>query len=109
MPKQVRRIYRQPSETAGHLALKRACLDYFNAYEKLLERPSRRYAERARRALRAMRKFAKHRGREILSLYSDVQNIGREPIYGHHDKYSISLADKQNSKIKKEETNDART
>jgi len=109
MPKQVRRIYRQPNETARHIALKKACLDYFTAYDKLLEHPSRRYAERARRALRQMRKFAISRGRELLSLYSDVQNIGRDPIYGHHDKHSISLADKQNSKIKKEETNNART
>tara|TARA_B100000519_G_C14174588_1_gene405597 strand:+ start:218 stop:547 length:330 start_codon:yes stop_codon:yes gene_type:complete len=109
MPKQVRRIYRQPNETARHLALKKACLDYFTAYDKLLERPSRRYAQQANKALRNMRKFAIQRGRELLSLYSDVQNIGKEPIYGNHDKYSIGLANKQNTKIKKEETNNART
>jgi len=109
MPNTIRRIYQQPNETARHLKLKKACLDYFNAYEKLMNRPSRRFAIEARRALRNMRKAAEHRGRELLSLYSDNQNIGKEPIYGNHDKHSIGLVNQQNTKIKKEETNNART
>lgn len=109
MPNTIRRIYKQPNETARHLKLKKACLDYFTAYDKLINRPSRRYAIEARRALRAMRKSAADRGKELLSLYSDNQNIGREPLYGNHDKHSISLANKQDTKIKKEETNNART
>ena len=109
MPNTIRRIYQQPNETARHLKLKKACLDYFNAYDKLMNRPSRRYAIEARRALRNMRKAAEDRGRELLSLYSDNQNIGKEPIYGNHDKHSIGLVNQHNTKIKKEETNNART
>ncbi len=100
MPNTIRRIYKEPNETARHNKLKKACLDYFTAYDKLMHRPSRRYAIEARRALRNMRKAAMERGTELLSLYSDHQNRGLEPIYGVHDKHSISL---------KGGTNNART
>tara|TARA_Y100000114_G_scaffold48337_1_gene44037 strand:+ start:189 stop:518 length:330 start_codon:yes stop_codon:yes gene_type:complete len=109
MPNTIRRIYQEPNETARHLKLKKACLDYFTAYDKLINRPSRRYAIEARRALRAMRKAAQQRATELLSLYSDHQNIGKEPLYGNHDKFSISLINKHNVKKEKEETNNART
>lgn len=103
----IRRIYREPTETSRHLQLKRACLDYFTAYDKLMNRPSRKYAKQARAALRRMRKAAKHRFSELLSLYSDHQNVGKEPIYGNHDKFSNSLnrqfAEKTN-KTKEEES-----
>ena len=91
MPSTVRRIYKEPNETARHLKLKKACLDYFTAYDKLMNRPSRLYDIEARRALRAMRKAARGRGAELLSLYSDHQNVGLDPIYGAHDKHSNNL------------------
>ena len=82
MPATIRRIYKEPNESARHLQLKKACLDYFTAYDKLMNRPSRLYAIQARRALRKMRKTALARGHEILNLYSDSQNKGHKPIYG---------------------------
>ena len=82
MPNTIRRIYKEPVEPARHLILKKTCLDYFNAYDKLMNRPSRRYAIQARRALRQMRKIARARGQEILNLYSDSQNKGKKPLYG---------------------------
>jgi len=87
----IRRIYKEPNETARHLQLKKACLDYFTAYDKLLNRPSRQFAIKARQALRQMRKAATYRAKELLSLYSDFQNRGKEPIYGAHDKFSKRL------------------
>lgn len=97
----IRRIYRQPIETARHLQLKKACLDYFTAYDKLMARPSRQYAIQARNALKQMKEAARHRGKELLTLYSDHQNIGREPLYGNHDKFSRGL----NRKVNEEEEN----
>ena len=82
MPNTIRRIYKEPVESARHLKLKKTCLDYFTAYDKLMNRPSRLYAIQARRALRQMRKIALARGHEILNLYSDHQNKGQKPLYG---------------------------
>ena len=78
----LRRIYKEPVETARHRQLKQLCLDYFTNYDKLMKHPSRRYALRARRALMKLVRVSRERGREILNLYSDYQNQGKEPLYG---------------------------
>ena len=99
----IRRIYREPIETSRHLQLKQACLDYFTASEKLMKRPSRKLALQARRALLKMKKVIKFRRQELMTLYSDVQNIGREPLYGVHDKHSRSVNRKINKKTNNKE------
>ena len=97
----IRRIYQEPTESSRHLQFKKACLDYFTAYDKLMKRPSRKYAKEARAALRRVKQSARHRGEELLSLYSDFKNIGKEPLYGNHDKFSKSL----NRKVIQGQTN----
>ena len=59
-------IYRQPVETARHEQLKVVCMNYFKAMEKLMDRPSRRYAEQARKATIKMKDIAHKRGLELL-------------------------------------------
>lgn len=107
----IRRIYREPIETSRHLQLKQACLDYFTAYDKLMKRPSRKYAIQARKALLIMRKATTHRRIELIELYSDRKNTGREPLYGVHDSHSRSINRKINEKNnqQKQEESYART
>lgn len=73
-------IYRQPVETARHEQLKVECMKYFKAMEKLMDRPSRRYAEQARKALIRIKAIAHKRGLELLELYAPSKNEGKEPI-----------------------------
>jgi|TARA_Y100000296_G_C5152258_1_gene247107 hypothetical protein len=73
-------IYRRPVESARHQQLKVQCMEYFKNMEKLMEKPSRRYAERARKALINMKKSAHHRGIELLELYAPSKNEGKKPI-----------------------------
>ena len=75
-------IYRQPVETARHEQLKVVCMNYFKAMEKLMDRPSRRYAEKARKALINIKKIAHYRGMELLELYAPSKNEGKDPING---------------------------
>jgi ABC-type uncharacterized transport system substrate-binding protein len=83
----VAKIYRTPVESARHEQLKVQCMEYFKAMEKLIDRPSRRYAEQARKALINIKKTAHHRGLELLELYAPSMNQGKEPINGklQHD------------------------
>jgi len=76
----INRLYRQPADSAKHQQFKLLCLEYFTNHEKLLAKPSRRHAERARKALIRIRKVAYERGIELLELYAPSRNIGREPI-----------------------------
>jgi outer membrane protein assembly factor BamD (BamD/ComL family) len=78
----IARIYRRPVESARHEQFKMLCVQYFTAMEKLIERPSRRYAEQARKALIKIKKAAHYRGMELLELYAPSKNKGREPING---------------------------
>jgi len=78
----IAKIYRTPVESARHEQLKVQCMLYFKAMEKLIERPSRRYAEQARKALISIKKTAHHRGIELLELYAPSKNQGKEPING---------------------------
>ena len=57
-------------------------MTYFKAMEKLLDKPSRRYAEQARKALINIKKIAHYRGIELLELYAPSKNEGKEPING---------------------------
>lgn len=75
-------IYRKPVETARHEQLKIVCMQYFKAMEKLMDRPSRRYAEQARKATIKMKEVAHKRGLELLELYAPSKNQGKEPING---------------------------
>lgn len=77
----IRRIYRQPQETARHRQLKQICLDYFTAYEKLMKHPSMANAARARKACVRMKQVAHHRGIELLDLYATSRNTERPEIY----------------------------
>jgi hypothetical protein len=76
----INRLYRQPADSAKHQQFKLLCLEYFTNHEKLLAKPSRRHAERARKALIRIKKVAHQRGIEILELYAPSMNIGKEPI-----------------------------
>ena len=77
----IRRIFRQPEETARHLQLKQLCLDYFTHYEKLMKHPSFTNASRARKACIRMKQVAHARGLELLDLYAPSRNEGRTEIY----------------------------
>lgn len=88
----INKLYRQPADSAKHQQFKLLCLEYFTNHEKLLAKPSRRYAERARKALIRIRKVAHARGIEILELYAPSKNIGKE---------SITIPQKQNQPRKK--------
>lgn len=77
----IRRIYRQPEETARHLQLKKICLDYFTHYEKLMKHPSFTNATRARKACIRMKQVAHARGLELLDLYAPSRNEGRPEMY----------------------------
>lgn len=78
----IAKIYRTPVESARHEQLKIECMTYFKAMEKLMDRPSRRYAEQARKSLINIKKIAHHRGLELLELYAPSKNQGKEPING---------------------------
>ena len=83
----IAKIYRQPVESARHEQLKVQCMEYFYNMEKLIDKPSRRYAERARKALINIKKIAHYRGLELLELYAPSKNEGKKPI----NEKSISL------------------
>jgi hypothetical protein len=57
-------------------------MEYFSAMEKLMDKPSRRYAEKARKALINIKKIAHYRGMELLELYAPSKNEGKKPING---------------------------
>ena len=76
----INRLYRLPTDSARHQQFKLLCLEYFTNHDKLLAKPSRRHAERARKALIRIRKVAYERGIEILELYATSRNIGRQPV-----------------------------
>ena len=78
----IAKIYRTPVESARHEQLKVQCMEYFSAMEKLMDRPSRRYAEKARKALINIKKTAHYRGMELLELYDQSKNEGKKPING---------------------------
>jgi len=92
----VRRMFRMPVETAKHRQLKQLCIDYFNAYKKLMGHPSMINAARARKACIGIKKVAYARGIELLDLYASSRNKGREPIYPI--KHRQSTLDKKNEK-----------
>ena len=87
----IKRLYRYPVDSAKHTEFKMLCLEYFTYHDKLMTKPSRRYAERARKALQKIKKVAHARGMELLSLYASSMNQGKTPITG---------LEKQNSGIK---------
>jgi|TARA_B100000424_G_scaffold267246_2_gene259708 hypothetical protein len=78
----IAKIYRTPVESARHEQLKIVCHEYFSNMEKLMDKPSRRYAEKARKALTKMKRIAHKRGMELLELYAPSMNEGKEPING---------------------------
>ena len=73
-------IYRQPTESARHRQLIMSVNEYLLNFDKLMQRPTRTYAERARRALMKLKKSAHKRGIEILELYAPTKNKGKQPI-----------------------------
>lgn len=76
----IRALYRLPVETARHEQIKIFIEQYFINTQKLMDHPSRLYAEKARKALINIRKVAHQRGLELLELYAPSRNIGRQPI-----------------------------
>ena len=78
----IAKIYRTPVDSPRHEQLKGQCLEYFSAMEKLMDKPSRRYAEKARKALINIKKTAHYRGMELLELYAPSKNEGKDPING---------------------------
>tara|TARA_R110000868_G_scaffold141483_3_gene358032 strand:+ start:122 stop:409 length:288 start_codon:yes stop_codon:yes gene_type:complete len=77
----IRKLYRLPVEdSAKHIQFKNLCLEYFKNYDKLMQNSSRRYAERARKALIRLKKVAHELGLDYLRLYAPSLNPGKEPI-----------------------------
>lgn len=76
----IRALYRLPVETARHEQIKILIEQYFINSQKLMDHPSRLYAEKARRALVKLRKVAHQRGLELLELYSPYRNQGKPVI-----------------------------
>ena len=75
-----RALYRKPVDTAKHHQFKKLCLEYFTNHEKLLKKPSRIYAFRARKAIVQAKRVAHEVGVELLSLYAESLNIGKEQV-----------------------------
>tara|TARA_B110000503_G_scaffold54586_1_gene87674 strand:+ start:177 stop:470 length:294 start_codon:yes stop_codon:yes gene_type:complete len=73
----IKNLYRFPEETARHLQMKQLCIDYFYHYEKLLKKPSKTHASRARKACVLLKRVAHARGIELLDLYAPSRNEGR--------------------------------
>ena len=76
----IRALYRLPVETARHEQIKILIEQYFINSQKLMDHPSRLYAEKARKALINIRKVAHQRGLELLELYAPSKNIGKPII-----------------------------
>lgn len=76
----IRALYRLPVETARHEQIKILIEEYFINSQKLMDHPSRLYAEKARKALINIRKVAHQRGLELLELYAPSKNIGKPII-----------------------------
>ena len=76
----IRALYRLPVESARHEQIKILIEQYFINSQKLMDHPSRLYAEKARRALVKLRKVAHQRGLELLDLYSPYRNQGKPVI-----------------------------
>lgn len=92
----LRKLYRHPVESAKHTQFKQLCLEYFENHDKLMRNPSMRFARRARKALVQLRKAAYHRGMELLSLYADSYNQGKDIINGPDHKHGVSTAGDHN-------------
>jgi len=56
-----------------------------------MEKPSGRYAARARKALIQLKKVAHARGIELLELYAPSMNEGKEPINGNQHTDNIII------------------
>jgi ABC-type uncharacterized transport system substrate-binding protein len=74
------RIYRIAIDTARHKQLYILFEEYHNNFQKLVKKPSGRYAARARKALINLKQAAHKRGIELLELYAPTMNEGKEPI-----------------------------
>lgn len=78
----LRKLYREPVETARHVQMKRLCLDYFTHYDKLMKKPTMLNASRARKACVELKRVAHARGVELLELYAPTRNGEKMPPYG---------------------------
>ena len=87
----LKKLYRLPVESARHAQLKKACLDYFTYQEKLMSKPSRGYAFKARKALLLMKRAAHERGMELLQLYAEKYNRGK-PVINNSTRSNPNLA-----------------
>jgi hypothetical protein len=76
----IKALYRLPVDSARHEQIKILIEEYFIQNQKLINNPSRRFAEKARKALILLRKVAYERGIEILELYAESKNIGKPII-----------------------------
>ena len=99
----LRTLYRMPAESARHEQIRILIQEYFTQNQKLMDNPSRRYAERARKALVTLKKVMHQRGLELLELYSKGKNPGKEAINDKH-KHRIITADKQDAGRQGQET-----
>jgi hypothetical protein len=85
------RIYRPGVDTARHKQLYILFEEYHKNFNKLMEKPSGRYAARARKALIQLKKAAHARGIELLELYAPSMNEGKEPINGNQHTSKITI------------------
>lgn len=76
-------LYRHPAESARHEQLKRACLDYFTNHDKLMKKPTKLYAFKARKAILQMKKIGHMRGMELLEMYAEKYNRDKPVINNH--------------------------
>jgi hypothetical protein len=91
------RLYRPAIETATQVAFKKALLDYFKEYEKLLNNQSANACKLARKKLQRIINMARKRRIELLELYSDHAN--------NNHKQCFSTFSKSNTKEEKDNAN----
>jgi predicted dithiol-disulfide oxidoreductase (DUF899 family) len=91
------RLYKPAIETAAHIALKHALIDYFKFHERVLNNQSANSAKIARKKLQKVITMAKKRRLELLDLYSSYAN--------NHNKECFSTFSKSNTKEEKDNAN----
>jgi hypothetical protein len=68
------KLFKPAVETAIHMALQQAIIEYYRCHKLLLKNQSRLSAQNARKALEKVKKLAHTRKIELLDYYSSFRN-----------------------------------
>lgn len=68
------KLFKPAVETAIHMALQQAIIEYYKCHKLLLKNQSRLSAQNARKALEKVKKLAQTRKIELLDCYSSFRN-----------------------------------